>query len=99
VAGKPDEQLLEAILDPNRAVEQRYVTHTIRTQDGKDHTGLLAEETANSITLKLGMSTETLLRTDIVRSTPGTQSLMPVGLEAMLKPQDIADILAWMRAK
>lgn len=99
VAGKPDEQLLEAILDPNRAVEQRYVTHTIRTQDGKDHTGLLAEETANSITLKLGMSTETLLRTDIVRSTPGTQSLMPVGLEAILKPQDIADILAWMRAK
>jgi putative membrane-bound dehydrogenase-like protein len=99
VAAKPDEQLLEAILDPNRAVEQRYLTHTIRTKDGKDHNGLLTEETANSITLKLGASTEVLLRTDIVKSTPGTQSLMPAGLESVLKPQDIADILAWMRAK
>lgn len=99
VAAKPDEQLLEAILDPNRAVEQRYLTHTIRTKDGKDHTGLLAEETANSVTLKLGAATEVLLRTDIVKSTPGTQSLMPAGLESVLKPQDIADILAWMRSK
>lgn len=99
VAAKPDEQLLEAILDPNRAVEQRYLTHTIRTRDGKDHTGLLAEETANSLTLKLGTATEVILRADIVKSTPGTQSLMPAGLEAMLKPQDIADVLAWMRAK
>jgi putative heme-binding domain-containing protein len=99
VAAKPDEQLLEAILDPNRAVEQRYLTHTIRTKDGKDHTGLLAEETANSLTLKLGVTSEVILRADIVKSTPGTQSLMPAGLESVLKPQDIADILAWVRAK
>ena len=99
VAAKPDEQLLEAILDPNRAVEQRYLTHTIRTKDGKDHTGLLAEETANSLTLKLGTATEVILRADIAKSTPGTQSLMPAGLESVLKPQDIADLLAWMRAR
>lgn len=99
VAAKPDTQLLEAILDPNRAVEQRYLTHTIRTKDGKDHLGLLAEETANSVTLKLGGATEVILRADIAKSTPGTQSLMPEGLESVLKPQDLADILAWMRAK
>ena len=45
------------------------------------------------------LRTEVLLRTDIVKSTPGTQSLMPAGLESVLKPQDIADILAWMRSK
>jgi putative heme-binding domain-containing protein len=99
VAAKPDEQLIEAILDPNRAVEQRYLTHTIRTKDGKDHLGMLAEETANSLTLKLSGATEVILRTDITKSTPGTQSLMPEGLESVLKPQDVADILAWMRAK
>lgn len=99
VAAKPDEQLLEAILDPNRAVEQRYLTHTIRTKDGKDHLGMLAEETANSVTLKLAGTTEVILRADIVQSIAGKQSLMPEGLESVLKPQDVADILAWMRAK
>ncbi|MBK8090423.1 MAG: c-type cytochrome [Verrucomicrobiaceae bacterium] len=99
VAAKPTEQLLEAILDPNRAVEQRYLAHTLRTKDGKDHIGLLAEETANSITLKLAGSTEVILRADLLKSTPGTRSLMPEGLESVLQPQDIADILAWMREK
>ena len=99
VAAKPDEQLLEAILDPNRAVEQRYLTHTIRTKDGKDHVGMLAEETANSLTLKLAGATEVILRTDIEKQTTGTRTLMPEGLESVLKPQDVADILAWMRAK
>ena len=99
VAAKPDEQLLEAILDPNRAVEQRYLTHTIRTKDGKDHVGMLAEETANSLTLKLAGATEVILRTDIEKQTTGTRTLMPEGLESVLKLQDVADILAWMRAK
>jgi putative membrane-bound dehydrogenase-like protein len=99
VAAKPDEQLLEAILDPNRAVEQRYLTHTVLTKDGKAHVGLLAEETANSLTLKLAGNTEVILRADIAKSSAGTQSLMPEGLESVLKPQDVADILAWMRAK
>ena len=40
-----------------------------------------------------------ILRADIAKSTPGTQSLMPVGLESVLKAQDIADLLAWMRAR
>jgi putative membrane-bound dehydrogenase-like protein len=99
VAAKPDEQLLEAILDPNRAVEQRYLTHTLRTKDGKEHIGMLAEETANSVTLKLAGATEVILRTDIEKQTTGTRTLMPEGLESVLKPQDVADILAWMRAK
>lgn len=99
VASKPDEQLLEAILDPNRAVEQRYLSHIVRTKDGKDHVGMIAEETANSITLKLAGATELLLRADIAQKTASTKSMMPEGLESVLKPQDIADILAWMRAK
>jgi len=99
VATKPDEQLLEAILDPNRAVEQRYLTHTIRTKDGQDHLGMIAEETANSITLKLAATTEVILRTAIEKRTPSTQSLMPEGLETLLPPQALADLLAWLRAK
>jgi len=99
VASKPTEQLIEAILDPNRAVEQRYLAQTIATKDGREFSGMIAEETANSITMKLATGTEVILRTNIVRSIAGTKSLMPEGLESVLTPQFVADILAWTRAK
>jgi putative membrane-bound dehydrogenase-like protein len=99
IASKPTEQLLEAILDPNRAVEMRYLTQVVTLKDGRQIIGMLAEETANSITLKLGASTEVVLRDQITKSEAGTKSLMPDGLESLLNPQQVADVLAWIRAK
>jgi putative membrane-bound dehydrogenase-like protein len=99
IAGKPTEQLLEAILDPNRAVEQRYLTHTVTLKDGRQLVGMVAEETGNSITLKLGATTEVLLRSQVAKSESGTRSLMPDGLETLLNQQQVADVLAWIRAK
>ena len=99
IAGKPTEQLIEAILDPSRAVEQRYLAHTITLKSGGQITGIIAEETANSITLKLGGATEVILRASIAKDEAGTKSLMPDGLESILNPQAVADVLAWIRAK
>jgi len=99
VAAKPTEQLLEAILDPSRAVEQRYLAQTVTLRDGRQLLGMVAEETANSITLKLGATTEVILRSNIARSETGTKSMMPDGLESVLNPQQVADVLAWIRAK
>ena len=99
IAAKPTGQLLEAILDPSRAVEQRYLAHTVTLQDGKQLTGMIAEETANSITLKLGGTTEVILRSTIAKNEASTKSLMPDGLESLLNPQQVADVLAWIRAK
>lgn len=99
VASKPDEQLIEAILDPSRAVEQRYLALTATLKDGRQLVGMVAEETANSITLKIGAATEVLLRSDIARMETGSKSLMPDGLENLLNPQQLSDVLAWIRAK
>ncbi len=99
IAAKPTEQLLEAILDPSRAVEQRYLAHTVTLRDGKQLTGMIAEETANSITLKLGGATEVILRSTIAKNEASAKSLMPDGLESLLTPQQVADVLAWIRAK
>jgi mono/diheme cytochrome c family protein len=44
--------LLEAILDPNRTVDDRYQTYTAVTGDGRTYTGILSGETAVSITLR-----------------------------------------------
>lgn len=99
IAGKPTEQLLEAILDPNRAVEMRYLTQMVTLKDGRQITGMVAEETSNSITLKLGATTEVLLRSQVAKNETSSKSLMPDGLENLLNPQQVADVLAWIRAK
>ena len=48
---KSPQALLVAILDPNRAVEQKYVVYTAVTNQGRQYTGILAAETGSSITL------------------------------------------------
>lgn len=99
VAAKPTEQLVEAILDPNRAVEARYTTQTITTRQGREVTGLVMEETANSLTVRIATGNEVILRSDIAKRSGTNKSLMLDGLETLLTPQHVADVLAWMRAK
>lgn len=97
LASKPVAQLVEAILDPNRAVESRYATQTVTLADGREITGMVAEETANSLTIRTGQADEVIRRRDIASRAVSTRSLMPEGLESILNPQDIADIIAWIR--
>mgnify|MGYP003892859165 CR=1 FL=1 len=97
IAGKPTEQLLEAIFDPSRAVEQRYLLQTITLKDGRTLAGLVSEQNANAVTLKLGTVTEVILREQVAKIETSNKSLMPDGLEAILNPQQTADLLAWGR--
>jgi putative membrane-bound dehydrogenase-like protein len=89
--------LLEAILDPNRAVEARYVSYTALTQNGLTITGLLHTETSNSITL-VGTDgkPQTILRTNLERLQSTGKSAMPEGLEKDITPEQMADLLAYL---
>jgi putative heme-binding domain-containing protein len=69
-------------------------------KNGTELSGLIAGETANNITLRLPGGAELpVLRGDIAEEKPAGRSLMPEGLETVLKPQDVADLIAWLRAK
>ena len=98
-AGKPIDWLLTAIFDPNAAIEPRYQAQSVKLNSGAEFTGIIVTETAVSITLRLPGGTEQpILRSDIATQTAPGKSLMPEGLESVLRPQDIADILAALRA-
>jgi putative membrane-bound dehydrogenase-like protein len=99
VGDKSPEGLLIAILDPNRAVEARYVNYVAATKDGRTFSGILAAETGNSITL-VGQDgkQQVILRTDLEELAGTGKSAMPEGLEKDLKPQDVADVIAYLRA-
>jgi putative membrane-bound dehydrogenase-like protein len=92
----PDSMLV-AVLDPNRAVEAKFINYVAITNSGLIHTGMLAAETGNSITLLAGEGKQTiLLRADLESLTSSSKSLMPEGVEKDLTPQNVADLLAFL---
>jgi putative membrane-bound dehydrogenase-like protein len=97
LAGKPVETFLIAILDPNRAVEARYVNYMATSKDGRELSGIIVAETANSITLRSQNSEETILRADLESLASSGLSLMPEGLEKSLSTKDLADIIAFLQ--
>lgn len=100
VAGKPTEQLLEALFDPNRAVEQRNISTQITRKDGSTLLGIISAETPGGVTLRLpGGLDAAIARTDIQSTKTLPISLMPDGLESVLTAQDVADLLEHLRQR
>ncbi len=98
-AWNPDQVLIN-ILDPNREVVPTFIGYTVETKDGRAIYGLIAEESAASLTLKRpDGATETVLRRDIAQLTSTGLSLMPDGLEAAILPQSMADLIAFLLAR
>lgn len=92
------EALLTDILDPNRAIDGRYLAYAAVTTDGVVHTGLIAGETANAVTLAQPEGkTVTLLRDEIDSLRSDGTSLMPVGVERTIPPQDMADLISFIK--
>jgi putative heme-binding domain-containing protein len=95
---KSDVGLLTAILDPNRAIEDRYLEYLVVGDDGRQHRGMIANETSNAITLIAQEAKQTdLLRGSIDILTTTGQSLMPEGLEKELSLEAMADLFAYLR--
>ena len=95
---KSPDAMITAVLDPNRAVEAKFLTFTAITKAGVAHTGLMAAETATSLTLRAAEGKEvTLLRSEIDELQSNAKSLMPEGLERDLKPADAAALVAYIR--
>jgi len=98
-ADKPLEALLVAIFDPNQAVESRYLNYTAVTKNEREVNGIIAAETPNSLTMHAaGGIEEVVLRSELKALNASGLSLMPEGLEAVLKPQDVADLIAYIKS-
>lgn len=90
--------LLNDILNPNAAIDAHYVTYAVRTRSGQVFTGLLASETAASVTLRrAGNETDVILRADLEEMRSTGQSLMPDGMERVISVEQMADLLAFLK--
>ena len=96
---KTPETLLVDLLDPSREVDPRYIDYLVTLQNGRQITGIIAAETAASVTLRRAQKAEeTVLRNQIDSIQATAKSLMPEGLEMQLSRQDVADVIAYLQA-
>lgn len=90
-------QVLTNLLDPSREVSPAYVEYIVTTLEGRVATGMMASETATSVTLRRANNVqETILRANIDEIVGSGKSLMPEGLEKKVTPQEVADLLAYV---
>lgn len=89
--------LLENILDPNKLVGKEYYSVTVEDKQGRLHTGLLAEETPDRVTLK-GENDKltTLARADIEQMKTTEKSMMPEGLPTNMSEVDLRNLVAYL---
>ncbi len=87
-----------AVLDPNQAVDPRYVQYTAATDDGRIYSGIVTNETATGLSLTdaQGQSV-TVLRGNLEELQTQGRSLMPEGLERQITPTALADVLAYIK--
>jgi putative heme-binding domain-containing protein len=91
------EAILTNVLDPNREVNPQFVNYTLVTADGRTVTGMIASETANSVTLKRADDlSDTIDRADIEILRSSGVSIMPEGLEKEIDQAAMADLLAYL---
>ena len=68
-------------------------------QNGRTYSGIIAAETATSLTLRRGDGAEdTILRAQIAEMASTGLSIMPEGLEKTISKPEMADLIAFLRA-
>jgi putative membrane-bound dehydrogenase-like protein len=96
---KDPDYFVQNILDPSAVVEPRFVYYQVITKDRRVLAGVLKSETPAALTLQGGNGiTESVARADVREVRPTNTSMMPEGFESNYSPQDLADLIAFVRA-
>jgi putative membrane-bound dehydrogenase-like protein len=90
--------LLASLVDPSAVIRREYLSHVIRTTDGRVLTGLIVEQTAGKLTLvnakgeRLGLAPA---HVESLQESP--VSVMPEGLLTALTPQGVRDLFSYLQ--
>ncbi|MHC4874908.1 MAG: PVC-type heme-binding CxxCH protein [Planctomycetota bacterium] len=99
VQNKSPDDLLIAILDPNREAQPNFTAYNLITTDGRVLNGIIVAESAASITLRRAEGKEDIVpRSEIDQLVSSGRTLMPEGLEKDVSKQDIADLIAFIKS-
>ncbi len=96
---RSERDLLEAIVYPSASFVRSYEPVRVLTKDGEDYSGVIREDAADHLLLATGPGvTLKVARSNIAELQPGNLSIMPAGLDEQLSKQELADVLAFLKA-
>lgn len=93
--------LLEAMVFPSASFVRSYEPVHITKNDDSPVYGIVTNQNNESLTLATGAVTPPAVvpRAAIKSMTPGTLSLMPQGIDQILSPQELADVVAYLQSR
>jgi putative heme-binding domain-containing protein len=89
--------ILENAFDPSAIIPREWRMNTVITADGRVLTGILIEDAPESIVLQTVNERLSLSREDIDEIAQTPISMMPEGQFDMLTPQEVRDLVGYLR--
>ncbi len=92
--------LLTSIVDPSAFIRPEFVAYVVETKDGRFLTGLIVEQTPETITLIDAKAEKTVIARSKIEGEPmpSTTSLMPEKLLDPLDDQEIRDLFSYLQS-
>jgi putative membrane-bound dehydrogenase-like protein len=96
---RTERDLLESIVYPSASFVRSYEPVIVKTKSDDEYSGVLRKDAPDEVVLATGPTTEVrVARADIIDMRPGTVSVMPAGFEQQFTPQELADLIAFLKA-
>ena len=96
---RSERDLLESIVFPSASFVRSYEPVRVTTADGRAFNGLLTTDAPDAVVVTVAADrAERVARSDVEAVEPGTVSVMPAGLDQQLTRQELADLVAFLRA-
>ncbi|HXD85925.1 MAG TPA: PVC-type heme-binding CxxCH protein [Urbifossiella sp.] len=90
--------LLENVLDPSAVVPREFQVANFTLADGRLVSGIVLKETPDGLSVRTANETVTIVKGDIEQRKQTNQSIMPDGLFDALKPEEVRDLMAYLRS-
>jgi putative heme-binding domain-containing protein len=92
--------ILESILQPSGTIIEGYRVSTLVLDDGRSLTGLVVDDTPDTVRVIDTAGRSTSVRKDAIEERAVQQvSLMPAGYDRTLSPEELADLVAFLLAQ
>ncbi|MBP3958720.1 HEAT repeat domain-containing protein [Gemmata sp. G18] len=96
---RTERDLLESVIFPSASFVRSYEPVRVVTTDDRTLNGVLKKDAPDEIVIVVAADKEErVARAGIGSIAPSTVSLMPAGMEQLLTPQELADLIAFLKA-
>jgi putative membrane-bound dehydrogenase-like protein len=98
IRNRRPESIMGDILNPALSIADGYDLWHIEMKSGETVQGIIATESPTALTLRSYGGEETVLPRQTIKSLKSLNvSVMPAGLESQISPEDMADLLAFLK--